>query len=215
MSSNRNEVPASVLLAQAVLAYDAAIQSCANDPERMASFCTAEGDSLDALYFTMVTMARETTEGTPPVVEGIDGATIGRLERSFKTRDTLQAVFRAWERGEGIDNDLAGAVLACCTNAAREAKSVRVDDIRWRKFTKDDPPTPEDVKARYPGINITPAEAIMYEGNLTDYETPTPSRGCTIHGQRGCPVRVTDAGIDLGGQSYADAFECFRFVLRR
>jgi hypothetical protein len=34
----------------AAIAYDSAIQSCANEPERMASFCTADGDNLETLY---------------------------------------------------------------------------------------------------------------------------------------------------------------------
>ncbi len=45
------------MLADHVLAYDAAIQACANDPERMASFCTANGDDLDMLYHRMVEAA--------------------------------------------------------------------------------------------------------------------------------------------------------------
>lgn len=36
--------------AAAAVAYDDAIRSCANDPDRMASFCTAAGDDLDSLY---------------------------------------------------------------------------------------------------------------------------------------------------------------------
>lgn len=45
-------------LSDAVLAYHEAIESCANDPERMSSFCTAEGDHLDALYLAMVKAAK-------------------------------------------------------------------------------------------------------------------------------------------------------------
>lgn len=41
-------------LISAVQRYDAAIQACANDPEKMASFCTAQGDNLDDLYRQMV-----------------------------------------------------------------------------------------------------------------------------------------------------------------
>ena len=44
-------------LAAAVLAYDAAIRSCANDPEKMSSFCSAQGDDLDALYAKMLSVA--------------------------------------------------------------------------------------------------------------------------------------------------------------
>ena len=44
-------------LRAAVLAYDAAIRSCANDPEKMASFCSAEGDDLDMLYAHMLNAA--------------------------------------------------------------------------------------------------------------------------------------------------------------
>jgi hypothetical protein len=35
---------------EAALAYDKAIKSCANDPDKMASYCTAEGETLDCLY---------------------------------------------------------------------------------------------------------------------------------------------------------------------
>lgn len=45
-------------LADAVLDYDTAIQACANDPAKMASFCTAEGVNLDELYLRMVNKAR-------------------------------------------------------------------------------------------------------------------------------------------------------------
>lgn len=37
-------------LAQACMDYDAAIRSCADDPKRMDSFCTATGDDLNDLY---------------------------------------------------------------------------------------------------------------------------------------------------------------------
>jgi len=36
--------------ARAAVAYDHAIRSCADSPEKMASFCTAQGDNLDTLY---------------------------------------------------------------------------------------------------------------------------------------------------------------------
>lgn len=61
-------------LARAVLAYDAAIQLCADDPEKMASFCTTQGDALDDLYFRMLEYARfilsqpEPTNNLPPNV---------------------------------------------------------------------------------------------------------------------------------------------------
>jgi hypothetical protein len=44
-------------LAEYVLAYDEAIRQCANDPRRMATFCTATGATLDALYEQMVDAA--------------------------------------------------------------------------------------------------------------------------------------------------------------
>lgn len=40
------------------IAYDEAIRSCADDPKKMASFCTAEGESLDALYAAWIVAAR-------------------------------------------------------------------------------------------------------------------------------------------------------------
>ena len=39
-----------VAACEAALRYHDAIAQCANSPEKMASFCTAEGDDLDALY---------------------------------------------------------------------------------------------------------------------------------------------------------------------
>lgn len=44
--------------ANAAIAYDRAIQACAGDPEKMSSFCTAQGDDLDALYFAWCDKAR-------------------------------------------------------------------------------------------------------------------------------------------------------------
>lgn len=44
--------------AQAAIAYDDAIQSCADDPVKMSSFCTAKGDTLDALYGNWISAAR-------------------------------------------------------------------------------------------------------------------------------------------------------------
>jgi hypothetical protein len=45
-------------LAKTVVAYDAAIKECADDPEKMASFCTAENETLDTLYSEMLKQAR-------------------------------------------------------------------------------------------------------------------------------------------------------------
>jgi hypothetical protein len=61
-------------LARAVLAYDIALQQCGGDPVAMTSFCTAEGDHLDDLYFRMMEYARfilsqpEPTNDLPPNV---------------------------------------------------------------------------------------------------------------------------------------------------
>ena len=43
---------------EAAIRYDAVIQTCANDPERMSSACTAEGDDLDGLYNDWISKAR-------------------------------------------------------------------------------------------------------------------------------------------------------------
>jgi len=48
-----------VAAAQAALAYDRAISSCANEPGKMASFCTAQGDDLDTLYFNWVNASKQ------------------------------------------------------------------------------------------------------------------------------------------------------------
>ena len=43
---------------EAALAYDFAIRSCANDPDKMASYCTSQGDTLDDLYLAWLTKSR-------------------------------------------------------------------------------------------------------------------------------------------------------------
>ena len=40
---------------EAAIAYDSAIHACANDPNKMASYCSAQGDTLDALYDAWIT----------------------------------------------------------------------------------------------------------------------------------------------------------------
>lgn len=55
-----------LVLAREVVAYDEAIQACANDPERMSSFCTAEGEDLDTLFLRAVTLARFVVLGGDP-----------------------------------------------------------------------------------------------------------------------------------------------------
>lgn len=50
--------PALLSAARAAIAYDDAIQQCANDPDRMSSFCTAEGDTLDTLYEDWISKSR-------------------------------------------------------------------------------------------------------------------------------------------------------------
>jgi hypothetical protein len=44
--------------ARAAVAYDAAIQSAANDPNKMSSLRTAEGEDLDALYARWISLSR-------------------------------------------------------------------------------------------------------------------------------------------------------------
>lgn len=44
--------------ARAAVRYDEAIQSCANDPEKMSSFCSAEDETLDDLYTDWIDKAR-------------------------------------------------------------------------------------------------------------------------------------------------------------
>lgn len=47
---------------KAAIEYDKAIESCAGDPEKMSSFCTAQGDDLDTLYFDWMTKAKQAVE---------------------------------------------------------------------------------------------------------------------------------------------------------
>src|SRR5690606_13258634 len=50
--------PELLAAAKAAIAYDEAIQQCADDPDSMSSFCTAEGDDLDRLYVDWASKAR-------------------------------------------------------------------------------------------------------------------------------------------------------------
>jgi len=43
---------------EAAIRYDEAIRSCANDPDKMASHCTAQDEDLDALYFDWLNKAQ-------------------------------------------------------------------------------------------------------------------------------------------------------------
>lgn len=54
-------------IARAAVAYDEAIMSCAEDPDKMSTYCTAEGEDLDALYFALMTKARSAL-GLPNVL---------------------------------------------------------------------------------------------------------------------------------------------------
>ena len=42
--------PELLAAAKAALEYDKAMTACANDPNKMASFCTSAGENLDRLY---------------------------------------------------------------------------------------------------------------------------------------------------------------------
>lgn len=57
-------------LAVAATNYDDAIHSCANDPDTMASYCTAEGDDLDRLYADWMLKARAALAAVSPQAEG-------------------------------------------------------------------------------------------------------------------------------------------------
>ena len=54
--------------ARAAIEYDTAIRSCANSPDRMSSYCSAQGDDLDALYAKWIVLSRAAlarAEGRP------------------------------------------------------------------------------------------------------------------------------------------------------
>jgi hypothetical protein len=53
-------------LALAAVAYDDAIRACANDPDKMSSYCSAEGDDLDALYLRWMNLARAALQDEEP-----------------------------------------------------------------------------------------------------------------------------------------------------
>ena len=56
--------------AKAAILYDAAIQSCANDPKRMTEFLTAQGDDLDALYDNWIGKSRAALATLTPAEKG-------------------------------------------------------------------------------------------------------------------------------------------------
>jgi len=71
-----------VALARAVLDYDEAIKSCADDPKKMASFCTAQGDTLDMLYMDMLRLA-----AAPPPASPADARDAARYRWLMKQED--------------------------------------------------------------------------------------------------------------------------------
>jgi hypothetical protein len=56
-------------LAEAAIDYDLAIQACANDPAKMATYCTAQGDTLDSLYVRWLGLAMKAA-GDPVAEDG-------------------------------------------------------------------------------------------------------------------------------------------------
>jgi len=57
-----NAHDALVAACEAAIQYDKAIRQCADDPDKMASFCTATGDDLDTLYMDWMAKARAALE---------------------------------------------------------------------------------------------------------------------------------------------------------
>lgn len=60
-------------------AYDRAIRRCANDPDKMATYCTAQGDSLDTLYMIWmlkinIALALADDDKEPELIELSDGS---------------------------------------------------------------------------------------------------------------------------------------------
>ena len=55
---NPEAVPDLVEAAKAGIVYDAAVMECANDPDKMASYCTVQGDRLDDLYDDWIAKTR-------------------------------------------------------------------------------------------------------------------------------------------------------------
>ena len=53
-----NNVEALANACEAAIRYDEAIRACADDPDKMASYCTAEGDDLDKLYDDWMSQSR-------------------------------------------------------------------------------------------------------------------------------------------------------------
>ncbi len=51
---------------EAAQKYDEAIAACGNDPAKMASFCTAQGDTLDALYLDWINKSCAALEKSRP-----------------------------------------------------------------------------------------------------------------------------------------------------
>lgn len=51
--------------ANAAIAYDAAIRSCGNSPDKMSSYCTAQGDTLDNLYSDWISRAQSAIAKAP------------------------------------------------------------------------------------------------------------------------------------------------------
>lgn len=55
---------------EAGVVYDEAIQECANDPKKMATSCTAQGDTLDSLYADWISKTRAAIAEAEPTRTG-------------------------------------------------------------------------------------------------------------------------------------------------
>ncbi|MDN2700181.1 hypothetical protein O0882_28110 [Janthinobacterium sp. SUN073] len=76
--------------ARAAIAYDKAIKACANSPQSMSSWCTAQGDSLDVLYADWVSKSRAALAVAAAPVQPV-AAPVGWKLVPAEPNDVMQA----------------------------------------------------------------------------------------------------------------------------
>jgi len=69
---------------EAAIKYDTAIRKCGDDPDKMASFCTVQGNDLDNLYEDWINKARTALRKRVGLKERLDWAENTFLKALFK-----------------------------------------------------------------------------------------------------------------------------------
>lgn len=113
VGSQDGEIAALRDAARAAIAYDKAIQRCANDPGSMSSFCTAQGDDLDSLYAAWIKKSRAalTKFGAPQHQRAAPDERKPALSM-FATMDDYREALTDWQARAEFERQHSGRDLS-------------------------------------------------------------------------------------------------------